>query len=197
MVKIESQKETNPLKQRGALGIYETAFAAIGRLIPHPPNFAPVGALSLYSGARLKGWRAFIVPIVLMVITDLLIWLITGKSDWKIALVVYASLMINVALGRLLRNTESPFKIAPVTLIASVQFFITTNFGVWLLGSFYPHTAVGLLASYTAALPFFQYTFLGDAVFTTILFGAHHLLSRRVFPLERVESIPSIAAANH
>ena len=26
---------------------------ALSRLLPHPPNFVPLGALALYSGARL------------------------------------------------------------------------------------------------------------------------------------------------
>ena len=33
-------------------------------------NFAPVGALSIYSGARMKGIAAWIVPALVMVITD-------------------------------------------------------------------------------------------------------------------------------
>ena len=33
-------------------------------------NFAPVGALSLFSGARLRGWQAWLLPLALMAVTD-------------------------------------------------------------------------------------------------------------------------------
>ena len=33
-------------------------------------NFAPVAAISLFAGARLRGWRAYALPLVLMAITD-------------------------------------------------------------------------------------------------------------------------------
>ena len=38
--------------------------------LPHPPNFAPVGATSLFAGARLPVWQAYLVPLALMAITD-------------------------------------------------------------------------------------------------------------------------------
>ena len=45
------------------LAISLTVLGAILRLIPHPPNFAPVGGMSLYAGARLRGWQAFALPL--------------------------------------------------------------------------------------------------------------------------------------
>ena len=47
-----------------------TVLGAVARLLPHPPNFAPVGATSLFAGARLPRWQAYLVPMVLMAITD-------------------------------------------------------------------------------------------------------------------------------
>ena len=47
-----------------------TVLGAIVRLLPHPPNFAPVGATSLFAGARLPVWQAYLVPLALMAITD-------------------------------------------------------------------------------------------------------------------------------
>src|SRR6476661_8075399 len=46
---------------------------AVARLVPHPWNFAPVGGMSLFAGARLRGWWAWTLPIVLMAITDPLV----------------------------------------------------------------------------------------------------------------------------
>src|SRR5712692_8798487 len=47
-----------------------TVFGVIARLLPHPPNFAPVGATSVFAGARLPMWQAYLVPLALMAITD-------------------------------------------------------------------------------------------------------------------------------
>jgi len=51
-----------------AMGL--TVLGALARLLPHPPNFAPVGSLSLYAGGRLRGWQAYLLPLVLMAATD-------------------------------------------------------------------------------------------------------------------------------
>jgi len=41
--------------------------AAFVRLIPHPPNFAPIAAMALFGGAYFsKKWAAFLVPIAAM-----------------------------------------------------------------------------------------------------------------------------------
>ena len=52
------------------LALSLTVLGALVRLIPHPANFAPVGGVSLYAGARLRGWQAFAVPLLLMALTD-------------------------------------------------------------------------------------------------------------------------------
>jgi hypothetical protein len=64
---------------------------------------------------------------------------------------------------------------------ASVIFFIVSNFGVWFSGTMYPKDLSGLAACYIAGLPFFQNTILGDLVYSSLLFGAFELGSRR-FP---------------
>jgi hypothetical protein len=65
-----------------------------------------------------------------------------------------------------------------------VQFYLITNFFVWLhASSVYPHTAAGLLACYVAALPFFGYTVLGDLFYSAVLFGAYALLKRKAMSL--------------
>ena len=41
-----------------------TLLGALSRLIPHPPNFVALGALALYSGARLPRRWAWAVPLL-------------------------------------------------------------------------------------------------------------------------------------
>ena len=73
-------------------------------------------------------------------------------------------------------------------MLGSLQFFLLTNLGVWLVGDghLYPRTPAGLMACYVAALPFFGRTLAADLGYATVLFGLHAWLSRRVFPAERV-----------
>jgi len=107
-------------------------------------NFAPVGSLSLYAGGRLRGWQAYLLPLVLMAATDPLV------GGYSIATpFIYFSFLINVWIGSRLRSTESPLRIGAAVVVASVQFFLISNFGAWL-GSFatYPHTLGGLVSCY-------------------------------------------------
>jgi len=153
---------------------------AVARLVPHPWNFAPVGGMSLYAGARLRGWQAFAVPLVLMAVTDPL------RGGYSIATpFVYLSFMISVWIGRRLQSTESPLRIGAACFLCSVQFFLISNFGTWL-GSWYPHTFAGLALCFTEAIPYFGRTLAGDLVYTGVLFGLHAWLSRALHTGEQV-----------
>ena len=153
--------------------------AGLFRLLPHLPNFTPVGALGLLAGARMRLAQALLVPLVVMAVSDLLLQWLDGSTPFHPF--VYASMVVNVVLGRmLLSRTSSPWKLGSVSLLASVQFFLITNLGVWLGGTMYAPTLAGLTQCYVAGLPFFQYTLLGDLTFCGVLFGAHAVIMRRI-----------------
>jgi hypothetical protein len=174
-----------------------TVLTGILRLVPHPSNFTPVTALGLYGGARLPLAQALALPLGVMVLSDVILHYVVYPGFPPFHPWVYASLVINVLLGRLVRHTNSPAKIAAVVLVASVQFFLLTNFGAWLGSPFYPQTPAGLAACYTAGLAFvgpnsvppvgfFGNMLAGDLFFTAALFGLHAVLARTAFPAERV-----------
>src|SRR5579863_7472604 len=109
------------------LGLSLTVLGALLRLAPHPPNFTPVGGVSLYAGARLRGWQAFALPLLLMAVTDPL------RGGYSIATpFVYLAFMINVWVGRRLQGTESPWRIGAAALLCATQFFVLADFGTWL-----------------------------------------------------------------
>ena len=167
------------------LAIGLTVVGMLTRLGPHPWNFTAVGSTSLFSGARLRGWQAYLLPLILMLVTDPLSvpgWKLSGYS--VATPFIYAAFLINVWIGRRLRSTESPLRIGSATVLCSVVFFLMSNFGTFL--GWYPHTWAGLTACYVAAIPFFGGTFAGDMVFSAVLFGLHALLSRKVYTPERV-----------
>ncbi|MCI0463236.1 MAG: hypothetical protein L0Z62_40330 [Gemmataceae bacterium] len=160
--------------------------ASLLRLFPLEWNFAPVGALALFAGARLRGWLAFALPLALMVVTDALLPLLRPDYSFLHAgmAFVYGSYVISVLMGRLLARTENPALITVGAVGNSLQFFVITNFGAWL--ALYPATLAGLVECYVAGLEFARGTLAGDLLFTAVLFGAYAWLAHLYFPAERV-----------
>src|SRR5262245_17957445 len=91
--------------------------AALFRLVPHPPNLTPVDALGVYGGARLRWWQALLLPLGVMAVTDLVLYALLDYPPFNGF--VYASLLVNVLLGRLLSRTESPWRIGTVSVLGS------------------------------------------------------------------------------
>jgi len=175
------------------LALSLVALGAIARLLPHPPNFAPVGALSLYSGARLRLWQAYLIPLAILALTDAILAMIFGfRAFTALTPFVYASFLINVWIGRHLRETERAWRIGGAALVGSLQFFVITNFAVWATSHLYPRTLAGLGECYLLAIPFFGWTLAGDIAYVTLLFGLHAWLSRTYFLQERVGIEPAL-----
>jgi hypothetical protein len=173
---------------RRPLALTLTVIGALARLAPHPWNFAPVGGMSLFAGARLRGWLAYLLPIVMMAITDPLLGGYSRATPF-----IYLSFLINVWMGSKLRTSESPIRIGAAAVISSVQFYLLSNFGVWL-GFGFAHTWAGLAQCYTLAIPFYAPTLLSDLLTTGVLFGLHAWLSRKVYTPERVSQAQAQAA---
>ncbi len=172
-----SEKEN--LFYRYLLALVFIVIAASLRIAPHPWNFAPIGAMALFSGALVRDRRfAFLFPLVTLFAGDLSI------GFYKITPVVYASFLLSVLIGRWLQNRRTLARVTGATLLGAAQFFIVTNFGVWALGDFYPRTLAGLAACYIAGVPFFWNTLAGDAFYVGILFGSF-ALAERLFPALR------------
>lgn len=158
------------------------------RLIPHIPNFAPITAIALFGGAYLGKRAAIILPLIIMVISDylLLYWTGTGFNFQKLispqslfhstTFFVWGSFFISSLIGIYLSKRKSPANVFGASLIASVQFFIITNFGVWATSSMYAHNLAGLIQSYIMGLPFFRATLLGDIFYTGTFFGSFELV---------------------
>lgn len=220
----EMHTNDNRLAQRCAAGM--AVAAGLIRLVPHPWHFTPIAGLGLFGGARLRSWWAYVLPLAVMAVSDVLLWAIRGRFDYSLLKYafnpwVYASFLLAVLCGRLLLRHASGARIAAVSVLVSVQFFLLTNFGVWLAGSVdpqslpdgaavvfeekpqfvapiplhYSRNLAGLIACYTAALPFtgtnapplgfFGNQLLGDLFYTALLFGVYALLSSGVLLPQR------------
>jgi len=163
------------MKARSALLTGMIFGAAALRLLPHPPNFEPIGALALFAGAHVDNKRAaFFIPLAALLLSDALI----GFHSQMF--MVYAAFALIVWMGFALRERATPLPIAGASLAASSLFFTTTNFGVWLSGELYPRTLEGLIACYVAAIPFFGNTIAGSLVYAAVLFGGLALAERKI-----------------
>jgi hypothetical protein len=93
---------------------------------------------------------------------------------------VYASFLVSVVIGFWLRRKRSAPRIGAATLAGAIQFFLVTNFAMWVssIGS-YPRTASGLAACYIAGIPLFWNTLAGDAFYAALLFGGMALAERK------------------
>ena len=128
------------------------------RIIPHPPNFTPVIALSLYLPFLFGVWS---IPFCILgfAITDyfigfhsLLFW------TWgALAFTGYTSKFCNKIHSRII-----------LSFIGAITFFVISNFGVWISGTLYEISVQGLLNCYIMALPFFTNTLLSTMFFAVI-----------------------------
>jgi hypothetical protein len=147
--------------------------------IPHIWNFTAVGALAIFAGAQFTDKRlAFIMPLAAMAISDLFIG--SGFS-----LVVYSGFIAMVACGFLIRNKINTINVILASFISAAVFYLITNFAFFYPATFYPHNFSGIMASYTAALPFFRNMLVGNLVYSAVLFGAFYLLAKRYPVLSR------------
>lgn len=180
---IDNVKVREMSMQRNSARPLAVGLMVLGALIrvTQHLNFAPVGAMSLFAGARLRGWKAYALPIALMAITDPLLGGYSAATP-----LVYLSFLISVFIGTRLRQTENPLAIGAGALAGSVQFFLITNFAWLTASSMYPHTFSGMMACYSAALPFFARTLASDLFYSGVLFGLHAWLSRTVARQERI-----------
>ena len=173
-------KGSSGQKQYGAgAAVGLMLIGAVARLLPHPANFTPVGGTSLFAGSRVRGWQAYLVPLILMAATDPLLTLIYGYPLFnRVTPVIYAAFLVNVWIGRKLLAKLNPTRVAAASALCSLQFFLLTNLGVWMFGNWYPHTITGLALCFAAALPFLAPTLVGDLAYTGFLFGLDTLANR-------------------
>jgi len=162
--------------------------ASVFRLIPHYPNFTPMAAMALMGGAFIgKRWLAILVPLVAMLVSDYLT-IVFINAEWATpyeyftsigTVFIYGSIVATTLLGRWngrpknenFASKSYSGKLAFNAFAAAVIFFIMSNTGAWLNGDIFPTNASGLVATFTAALPFFGYNLAGNLVYSFLFFG--------------------------
>ncbi|MBI3409166.1 MAG: hypothetical protein HY040_12535 [Planctomycetes bacterium] len=206
---MEQKRQENQIGTTGWVTAGFASASAILRPLPTllllPFNFSPVGGLALFGGARVRTWLAYLLPISVMVVTDLALWAIKGELYSPLHIsrpLVYGSFLIYVLLGRTLIGTGNPLRIGVTALLGSAQFFLLTNLGAWLeLDFLYERSLSGLLNCYAAGLPFqntetvtstigfFGFTVLGDLLFAGLFFGLDSVVVHAAQPEPALDSV--------
>lgn len=143
--------------------------ASLSRLIQHPLNFTPIGAIALFGGFYFDKKYSFMIPIASLLISDFFIGFY-NSFFW-----VYGSFILMSLIGTNLRKNKNLLNIFALTILNSILFFVITNFGVWISGSMYSLDLKGLIECYSLAIPFFRNSFAGDLFYVFVLFGSFEL----------------------
>lgn len=158
-------------------------FAVLLRLLPHPPNVAPIAAMALFGGAYINKRFALIIPLAAMFVSDIFL------GFHPVMPFVYGSFLLSGFIGLWLRTHKTPFVVLSACITSSVLFFLITNFGVWLIGGLYPETLGGLATCFMMAIPFFRNTLVGDLLYTTLFFGGFEVIAFYTRRLARVNAL--------
>lgn len=168
---------------------------SLTRFLPHWPNFTALGATAIFSGAVLSKNRtaSILLPLLILFLSDLVLnnivyaafydsfqWFSSG------AVYIYGGIIAMTLLGDLFAKKQKITGILAALGTGSIAFFLLTNFGAWLANPVYPKTFSGLMASYTAGLPFLASAAAGNLIYSGILFGAYYLAKNKLQYLQEV-----------
>jgi len=146
------------------LALIIVTFGILSRIVIHTPNFTPVLSVAFLGGMYLKGRQAVLVPVALMVISDLII------GPYPLMFLTWASIALISVLGLWLKERKSYGTVFGGSVLSAVIFFFVTNFASWL--TLYPHTADGLRQCYILAIPFFRSTLVSTLAYSLVFYAA-------------------------
>ena len=145
----------NNLGTNFLLFLFMVVFILVFRYFPHPPNFTPVLALTLYTSIYF-GLRSSPFVILAFAFSDYFL------GFHQLLIFTWGSLGIISVIGMYGKSFLSRLSLL---FLSSIIFFMCSNFGVWLFSEFYTKDLEGLLQCYVLAIPFFTNTIISTFVF--------------------------------
>lgn len=154
---------------------------AVSRLLPHPPNFTPLGGIAILGAAYFRSslWK-YIVPLIAFYISDLLVSNIIYSSFYPDQAFVwfsshmlwnYGAILAIVMISSYLLKNKNFKNILGASLIGAVLFFVISNFGSWIADPMYPKNMAGLITAYIAGLPFFPNSLISTVLYAALGYG--------------------------
>src|ERR1700739_3486362 len=103
---FQEKSSTHVFALRAILAAVIVILAAVLRIVPHPWNFTPIGAMALFSGAMFRDRRvAFLFPLVALFAGDIFV------GFHRLIPIVYASFLLSVLIGTSLANSRAILRI--------------------------------------------------------------------------------------
>ena len=173
---------------------------AFSRLLPYlfgvqeTFNFSPLAAVALFGGAYFTNRSsAFIFPLLALWASNLILDNVFLSqyydgfalfANWE----GYLAILGIVGLAMIVLKKVTLPRVIGASLMASIMFFLVTNFFVWLNSGMYPKSIGGLAECFTLAIPFFRNTLTGDMVFSVLLFGLYEMAAFK-FPFLKYKTV--------
>ncbi len=162
-----------------------------------PQNFSAAYALAFCAGVYLSGGRAWWLPLLTLLVTDiglnLYYWLALGWNVWelpvlKYQLLNYAAFVVIIWLGRRFKPQTSFLALLGGGVLGALLFYLITNTASWFFNPFgnpeYTKTFLGWLTALTKGTggwpqtwEFFRNTLLSGGLFTGLFVAAVKLTS--------------------
>ena len=167
--------------------------AVASRMLPHPNNFAPMGAMALFGAAYFnRKYFGILLPVLATWISDLFInniiyakyyptftWFYEGFY-WQ-----YGTYILIGLFGIFLFKKVTLPRLLVGSLSSSLIFFFITNLSCWYNNPMYSKDIKGILDCYLMGLPFLKGTLMGDFFYSSILFTAFVLIQHQVPKLKK------------
>ncbi len=143
--------------------------ALAARFVPHAPNFSPLIAVMLFSGAYSQNKKYILIPLIALFVSDIFI----GFYKIEVMMTVYVSLLVVAYIGHLLNKQKNIINALSASLAAAIIFFVATNWAVWFFGDWYNNNLNGLALSYSLAIPFFKNTLVSTLLYSGLMFSVY------------------------
>lgn len=188
MEKINMRNKTGMLVVTGIV-----LAAALSRLLPHPWNFTPVGAMALFGAAYYANrWIAFLAPLAALWISDLVLnntihaTYYQGFTLFSSELAgMYVAFAVMVLIGVGMLRKLSIKTLAATSVLGVLGWWICVDFFSWLGNPIYAKNLAGLITCYAAGFPYFLDMLLSTVLYGALLFGVFEWIRRKA---------PSLAA---
>ena len=162
--------------------------AVASRMLPHPNNFAPMGAMALFGAAYFnRKYFGILLPVLATWISDLFInniiyakyyptftWFYEGFY-WQ-----YGTYILIGLFGIFLFKKVTLPRLLVGSLSSSLIFFFITNLSCWYNNPMYLQNIYGVMDCYVMGLPFFKGTLMGDLFYSSVLFTSYVFIQNKV-----------------
>jgi hypothetical protein len=164
--------------------------------------FFIIAAISIFSGILIGKYYVFIIPIIIISITDIYYGFVNpiNTSYWYTWLFLFTTsgyafiaILGYYAKKRFQLNSNFLPKILGSGILGVLIYDLWTNFGFWLgfskLG-YYPPTFIGLTSVYISGLPFMLWHILSLSILLTIIITPLLLYKKRLLLSKNIVTKP-------